>query len=459
MCFMSKVILTGVTPSGSSLHIANYFGALKPLLELGEQGNQVYCFVSDLHALTTILQRSQLEQNIRGIVLDYLACGFAKSNFVFFRQSQVSAHSELAVILANFVSIGQMKRMHAYKDKLAKQTDNEQINLGLFNYPVLMAADILLYQPQLVPVGADQKQHLEIARDLAEKFNRLTKTQTFTIPEPHIDENLGKIIGTDGQRKMSKSLGNIISIFADEAVIEKQIMSCYTDPKRHHAHDRGTVEGNPIFFYHDLWNLNRDEVEQLKTQYRSGEVSDVAVKQALFRAHQRYFAPMRARRQHLASNPREVENILMRGAALARLVANLNLAKAKKALGLAVNFSLLTEEFFADHCLPPISFEHFTQVELRIGKVVAASAPNWSKKLIQQRVDFGDLGEKTIFSALREWYGPEDFIGQSFIYLTNIPKRKMGDYWSEGMILAVTNQQGVPLRFAVSEVATGTLVG
>lgn len=456
---MAKTILTGVTPSGNSLHIGNYFGALKPLLELGKQGNQVYCFVSDLHALTTILQRSALEQNIRGIVLDYLACGFADPNFIFFRQSQVSAHSELAVILANFVSLGQMKRMHAYKDKLAKQAESEQINLGLFNYPVLMAADILLYQPQLVPVGADQKQHLEIARDIADKFNRLTKTTTFTLPEPHIDENLGKIIGTDGQRKMSKSLGNIISIFADEAVIEKQIMSCFTDPKRHHTNDPGTVEGNPVFFYHDLWNDNATEVAQLKAQYRAGEVADVAVKQALFKAHQRYFAPLRAKREYLQAHPQEVEMILRRGSALARLIANLNLAKAKKALGLMVDFSPLTEEFFTSNCLPPISFEHFTQVELRIGKVIAASAPSWSKKLIEQRVDFGDLGEKTIFSALRSWYAPEDFIGKSFIYLTNIPKRKMGDYWSEGMILAVTDQTGTPFRFAVDKVAAGTLVG
>lgn len=459
MYSMSKVILTGVTPSGSGLHVGNYFGAIKPLVELGQSGNRVYCFVSDLHALTTVQNRSQLENNLRSLILDYLACGLQAPQFIFFRQSQVSAHSELAVILANYVSLGQMKRMHAYKDKLQKNADQGAINLGLFNYPVLMAADILLYNADLVPVGIDQKQHLEIARDIAQKFNQVNHCQTFTLPQPLIDESLGKIVGTDGQRKMSKSLGNVIGIFDDPTIIEKQIMSCYTDPHRQHATDKGRVEGNPVFFYHDLWNTDKKEVATLKAWYREGKIGDVAVKQALCKAHHQYFAAARQTREYLASHPEEVEKILARGAGLARLQAELNLAKVKKAVGLQVNFSLEPLLFSPTYQRPLVNFEHFLQLEMRVGKVIAASAPKWSKKLIKQQVDFGTLGQKTIFSALRSWFTPEDFLQKSFVYVTNIPERKMGEEVSQGMILAVVDEKGAPVRWEIAGAAPGTLVG
>ncbi|MBQ6436419.1 tryptophan--tRNA ligase, partial [bacterium] len=216
----NKIILTGVTPSGNSLHIGNYFGALKPLVEQGKAGAMVYCFVSDLHALTTVQDKKTLQNNIRNVIINYLACGVEGDNFIFFRQSEVAQHCELETILTNFVSLGQMKRMHAYKDKLEKGVDGESINMGLFNYPILMAADILLYNADGVPVGADQKQHLEIARDIAENFNKKTGKQVFKLPEPIIDEKIGRIVGTDGERKMSKSLGNTIGIFEDYKTIE-----------------------------------------------------------------------------------------------------------------------------------------------------------------------------------------------------------------------------------------------
>src|SRR5260221_31968 len=191
-------ILSGITPSGSSLHIGNYFGAVKPQIELQNTVDQTYYFVADLHALTTGQARETLEKNITGVVLDYLALGLDPQKSVFFRQSDVPQHSQLAIVLANYVTFSHMQRMHAFKDKLQKGATEESINMGLFNYPILMAADILLYKPSGVPVGEDQRQHIEITRDMAEAFNHAYAREVFPLPEPLIQKATGKIIGTDG---------------------------------------------------------------------------------------------------------------------------------------------------------------------------------------------------------------------------------------------------------------------
>jgi len=330
-----KRILAGITPSGNSLHIGNYFGAVKPHIEL--QNNlelDTYYFLADLHALTTVHDQKTLEANITGVILDYLALGLDPEKSAFFRQSQVSAHSELAVVLANYISYGQMQRMHAFKDKLQKDTSVESINMGLFNYPILMAADILLYKPVGVPVGEDQRQHIELTRDIAENFNRTYKKEVFPLPEPIIGKESGKIVGTDGQRKMSKSLGNTIGIFEDEAVIRKQIMSCFTDPNRKKATDPGKVEGNPVFIYHDLLNDNLAEVEDLKVRYRAGTVGDVEVKEKLFLAHQRTFAQARNKRTELVNNLNLVKEILAEGAQKANQLASATLQEVYEIIGI-----------------------------------------------------------------------------------------------------------------------------
>lgn len=454
---MAKTILTGVTPSGDSLHVGNYFGALKPLVDQGKAGNTIYCFVSDLHALTTVQEPKVLARNIKNVITQYIACGVDGDNFAFFRQSEVSAHCELETILTNFVGLGQMKRMHAYKDKLEKGVETDSINMGLFNYPILMAADILLYGAQGVPVGADQKQHVELARDIAQNFNKKTGREVLVLPEPMIDATIGKIVGTDGERKMSKSLGNVIGIFDDYQVIEKQIMSCFTDPGRHSATDPGKVEGNPVFFYHELWNDDKNEVEELKERYRAGKVGDVEVKQRLLAAHQRFFAKIRERKEYLDAHPEEVQKIINRGAAQARLRAAETMTKVRHALGLDVSFVSPAQLWSLPREI--VSFETFAQVEMRAGKVISATAPEWSKKLIEQKVDFGPAGQRTICSALRAWYAPEDFTGKTLVYVTNIPARKMGESVSEGMIVAVEDENGVPQRWELEGVAPGTVIG
>lgn len=332
---MQKRILSGITPSGNSLHIGNYFGAVKPQLELQNDENySTYYFMADLHALTTVKDKQKLEENVLGVVLDYLSLGLDPDRAVFFRQSAVQAHSQLMVVMGNYVSYGQMKRMHAFKDKLQKGASTDSINMGLFNYPILMAADILLYKPYGVPVGEDQRQHIELTRDMAENFNRTYGKEFFPLPEPLISKSVGKIVGTDGQRKMSKSLGNTIGIFEDESIIKKQIMSSYTDPNRLKATDPGTVEGNPVFIYHDLLNDNKDEVEELKSRYRAGAVGDVEVKEKLFAAHQRFFGPAREKRKELGDNLVEVREVLTKGAQKASLFANKTLEEVYKLVGL-----------------------------------------------------------------------------------------------------------------------------
>jgi tryptophanyl-tRNA synthetase len=326
-------VVSGITPSGNSLHIGNYFGMVKSQVELTDSTERYY-FIADLHALTTIKDRQQLEANIRGVVLDYLGLGLDPAKCTFFRQSDVPAHSQLAVVLANYISYGQLKRMHAFKDKLQKGATVDSINMGLFNYPVLMAADILAYKPTGVPVGEDQRQHVELTRDIAESFNKAYGQDVFPLPEPLIQQATGRIVGTDGTRKMSKSLGNIIGIFDDPAVIEKQIMSSFTDPNRQKATDPGQVDGNPVFLYHDLINHDEDQVAELKDRYQTGQVGDVEVKQKLVAAHQRMFAQARERRAELAADPKKLEEILAAGAQKARGVAEKTLAEVYQTIGL-----------------------------------------------------------------------------------------------------------------------------
>ncbi|MDQ3008318.1 MAG: tryptophan--tRNA ligase [bacterium] len=329
----TKRVVSGITPSGSALHIGNYFGAVKPNIELQDQV-EAYYFIADLHALTTVQSREQLEANITGVVLDYLALGLDPTKATFFRQSDVPAHSQLAIVLANYISYGQMQRMHAFKDKLQKDASVESVNMGLFNYPILMAADILLYKPYGVPVGEDQRQHIELTRDIAENFNRVYGREVLPLPEAIISKTTGKIVGTDGARKMSKSLGNTIGIFEDESVIKKQIMSSYTDPDRKKATDPGKVEGNPVFMYHDLLNDNAGEVAELKTRYRGGTVGDVEVKEKLVAAHDRTFGAARVKRQVLTQDLSLVKSVLADGAKKASTVADGTMHDIYRMLGL-----------------------------------------------------------------------------------------------------------------------------
>ena len=344
-----KRILSGITPSGDgSLHIGNYLGAVKQFVELARD-HECFLMVADLHALTTVQARETLKNNIETLILNELALLGDLTNITFFRQSDVPLHAELQSILNNVTPMGLLKRAHAYKDKLAKDTSLDEVNMGLFCYPVLMAADILLYKPDLVPVGRDQKQHIEITRDIAERFNSTfpsaalggSRQGVFPLPEPYIPEKVAVILGTDGQRKMSKSLGNIISIFDDEETIKNQVMMAYTDPTRVHASDPGHIAGNMVFAYLDFFG-EPEKVKELKLLYQAGKVADVEVKNYLFESLLREFGAARRRFTELKAKPDRVKQILKDGASRARTIAAQTMTEVRQAVGLTTNYSFLT---------------------------------------------------------------------------------------------------------------------
>ncbi len=457
-----KRFLSGITPSGDgSLHIGNYLGAVRQFIELARE-NECFLMVADLHALTTIQDKKQLSSNIETLILNELALlkGFLTpeefSKVVFFRQSDVPLHTECQSILNNVTPLGLLKRAHAYKDKLQKDVMEDDINVGLFSYPMLMAADILLYQSELVPVGKDQKQHIEIARDIAERFNRIYNKKVFVLPEPHILENVAVVLGTDGQRKMSKSLGNIISIFAPEEVIKKQVMGTYTDPARKHATDPGHIEGNMVFSYLDFFGDTK-KVGELKEQYVKGKVSDVEVKNYLFESLMTFFAPARAAYEELKANPQMVIDILKKGQARTMDVASKTMKNAREAIGLATPYSFFDYPKVTGSHL--VSIDEFARVQLQVGKVVEATNKEGSEKLIRLVVDVGEKQPRIIFTGVRPFgYAPEDFSGKQFFFVTNLAPRKMMGEESQGMILAVDSPDGRPVFVSAEGMPTGAKI-
>jgi len=433
-----KRILSGITPSGDgSLHIGNYLGMVKQSIEMART-NECFLFVADYHALTTIQNKKQLQANVESLILNELALlkGFlTKEEFdrlVFYRQSDIEGlHPELQTILNNVTPLGLLKRAHAYKDKLQKDVVEDDINVGLFSYPILMASDILLYKPNLVPVGKDQKQHVEIARDVAERFNRTYKKQVFPLPEPFIPESVATILGTDGKRKMSKSLGNIISVFDSEDTIKKQVMGTYTDPTRAHASDIGHIQGNMVFTYLDFFG-EKQKVEEMKTRYIKGQITDVEVKEYLYESLIAYFAPARAAYKELQQHPEMVKEILACGKEKAMNIAQSTISEVRETVGLVNSYSLSTTK------KSTITIDDFANIDIRVGKVEAAEDVEKSDKLIRLHVDFGEFGKRIIFTGVRHYgYTKDTFIGKQFFFVVNIPYRKMMGEESQGMIIAV----------------------
>ena len=431
-----KRILSGITPSGDgSLHIGNYLGAVRQFKKLSET-HDCSLFVADLHALTTVQDKGRLQKNIETLILNELALLGDLKNITFFRQSDVAQHTELQSILNNITPLGLLKRAHAYKDKLAKDVMEDDINVGLFSYPMLMAADILLYKPDMVPVGKDQKQHVEITRDIAGRFNKIYKKQVFKLPEPYIPEEVATIMGTDGKRKMSKSLGNIISIFESEEIIKKQVNSTYTDPTREHATDPGHIEGNMVFSYLDFFG-EKAETDSLKESYTKGQVSDIEVKKYLFESLMKTFKNARARYADLKAHPEKVKKILEEGAAKAKAVAGTTMSEVREVIGLENIYSFINTKN------GPITIDEFARVEMSVGKVLEATNKEGSEKLIRLVVDLGEDKPRIIFTAVRPFgYTPEFFSGKQFFFITNLAARKMMDEYSQGMIMAVDSPRG-----------------
>lgn len=261
---MSKVLLAGVKPTGQ-LHLGNYFGSMEPALMQAKEADVSYLFIADLHAITSTQEGAQLKRNTLNIAAGYLAAGLDPSKTILFKQSDIKEHTELAWIFDCITTMPYLMRAHAYKDAEAK---NAEINVGVFNYPILMAADILLYDTNIVPVGQDQKQHVEYARDTAQKFNRIYG-EAFTLPEAHITEGVGIVPGIDG-RKMSKSYNNVIPLYESSDIVKQRIMSIVTDSKE--AHEPKDPNTCNVFALHKLF-ASGDELAKLEKQYREGTIS------------------------------------------------------------------------------------------------------------------------------------------------------------------------------------------
>ena len=317
-------ILTGIQPSGVP-HLGNYFGAMRQVCELQQKG-ETFLFIADYHALTTAPKPDDLRKNVENLALDFIACGIDLEHTLFFRQSEVPQVCELSWILSTFAPMGLLERAHSYKDKIAKGFSP---NVGLFTYPVLMAADILLYGSDLVPVGKDQKQHLEITRDIAIKFNN-EFGDVLTIPEAYIPEQVAIVPGTDGQ-KMSKSYGNTIPIFGTEKEIKKAVMNIVTDCKG--LEEKKDPDSCNVFAIYKLF-ATAEEVEKMRANYLGGNYGYGHAKLALFAKLWEYFEPMRKRRAELAADIPGVMKILSDNAAKAREVAENMLGKVRKAVGL-----------------------------------------------------------------------------------------------------------------------------
>jgi len=318
-------ILSGIQPSGA-LHIGNYFGMMKPAVGLQVEGEALY-FIADYHALTSVRDPKVLRENSRRVALDFLACGLDPARATLFRHSDVPQVTELAWILSTAAPMGLLERAHSYKDKLARGLP---ATVGLFNYPILMAADILIYDSDVVPVGKDQKQHIEITRDLALKMNE-TFGEIFKLPEARIRTDTGTLPGIDGQ-KMSKSYGNNIDIFGDENEMRKRVMSIITDSTPVEAPK--DPENSTIFKLYSLV-ASKDEIAAMREQFLKGGAGYGDFKKQLFERLWEYFAPMRKRRQEILVDRSYIDDVLERGATRANEIADQVMKRVRSAVGLS----------------------------------------------------------------------------------------------------------------------------
>jgi tryptophanyl-tRNA synthetase len=327
-----KRLLTGLRPTGK-FHLGNYVGTFEKDLELQNSGEyECFFLVADFHTLTTGYESSRnIGDDIREGVLDFLAVGIDPNRSTLYLQSLIPEVSELFLLFTMLVSITRAQRIPTLKEQV-RDLKLESATLGLLNYPVLQAADILMVRGEVVPVGKDQLSHIELTREIARRFNQL-----YTPVFPESEGMVGrfpKLPGTDGSPKMSKSMNNTILLSDDAETVRRKVMSMYTDPTRLRATDPGHVKGNPVFVYHDAFNTNHDEVRDLKARYTKGRVGDVEVKQKLIVALNTFLDPIRERRAEFERQPKLLEEILAEGSRKARLEARETLRLAKDAMGL-----------------------------------------------------------------------------------------------------------------------------
>ncbi|MEO3937319.1 tryptophan--tRNA ligase [Dermatophilaceae bacterium Soc4.6] len=334
-----KRMLTGDRPTGK-LHLGHYVGSIENRIRLQSEYDAFF-IIADLHMLTTKNTRADIDQvskNARDMVLDQLAAGIDPAQATFYLQSAVPEVMELNTLFQNLVTVPRLERVPSLKD-MARAAGKDEMPYGLLGYPVLQAADILCVKGNVVPVGKDNHAHVEVTREIARRFNHLYG-DVFPIPELVVSE-ITTLIGTDGQAKMSKSLGNGIMLDDDPATVRKKVTGMYTDPNRVRADIPGTVEGNPVFIYHRAFNDDQAQVDDFETRYRAGRVGDVEVKGALAEAINRYLDPMRERRAPYEAQPGLVDEIIVEGTERTRAEVRVVVAEVKKAMGITGAYNQL----------------------------------------------------------------------------------------------------------------------
>lgn len=337
-----KRILTGDRPTGK-LHLGHFLGSMQNRIKL-QDSYECFFIIADLHTLTTRPEKdniNQIAENSREMVLDYLACGIDPDESVIYLQSAVPEIYEMNLLFEMLVTVPRLQRVPSLKE-MARSANLVEMPFGLLGYPVLQAADILMPRAHLVPVGKDNESHVELTREIARRFNYLYG-EVLPVPDVLVGD-VGSLIGTDGNTKMSKSLGNAIFLSDDSKTVEKKVRRMYTDPNRVRADVPGRVEGNPVFVYHDLFNTNTEEVEDLKERYSAGRVGDVEVKEKLSRALNRYLEPFRERRAQFENKSGLVDEVIYDGTLRMRQEARMTLTAMKKAMGLSAIWNRISRK-------------------------------------------------------------------------------------------------------------------
>ena len=332
---MQKRILTGDRPTGP-LHLGHYVGSLANRVRLQHEYDS-YVLIADVQALTDNFEHPEmLEANVFEVALDYLAVGLDPEKVKIVVQSMVPELAELTIYFMNLVTVATLERNPTVKEEIKQRNFAKGVPVGFWSYPISQAADITIFKADLVPVGEDQLPMIEQAREIVRRFNRLYR-KVLIEPKALVGA-MARLPGTDGGAKMSKSLGNCIYLGDSAETVRKRVMSMYTDPTRIHPTDPGHVEGNPVFTYHDVFNPNKAEVEELKERYRKGTVGDVEVKQRLFEALEKFLAPIRERRAEYGKNRARVREIIMEGTKKGRAVAQATMEEVRDAMNLSYKF-------------------------------------------------------------------------------------------------------------------------
>lgn len=330
-----KRLLTGDRPTGK-LHLGHWVGSLQNRVVLQEHYD-CYFIIADLHVLTTKREKQDIldtREHIKEMVVDYLSCGIDPTKSTIYLQSAVAEVFELNLIFEMLISVNRLQIIPSLKEMAkAARLDEGAMPFGLLGYPVLQTADIMLPKAHVVPVGKDNEAHIEVARDIVRKFN-MTYGEIFPMPEPVLSDT-PSLIGTDGQGKMSKSLGNTILLSDDSKTVQKKVMGMYTDPQRVHANIPGRVEGNPVFIYHDIFTKDKRLVEDFKNRYQMGSVGDVEVKEALVESIDLFLEPIRQKRKEILSDAGYVEQVIYEGTEKMRDVATQTIREVRSAMGLS----------------------------------------------------------------------------------------------------------------------------